>query len=179
MQIPNLVVFRLCSPRFSAASAQNFVQCKHWTTLTLYSVVNKTGNKNKILEGQIPVLYWLHLVLNNYFFYVLYSVAQIFAQGSLLWSVPRLVFPRETGSRYAISEVCRFSISTFSGSRHHVFEPIILTKFYRVKIQQGNIVLQVESPIETNQKLQSNFRGVQILKLAVFRLWPPHFSVHR
>jgi len=41
---------------------------------------------------------------------ILHRVAENFAYGSELWSVPRLMFLRETVSKYTILKVCKFRI---------------------------------------------------------------------
>ena len=66
-------------------------------------------------DVQIPNLALIIIITST----ILYRFSRIFACGSQMWSLRRLLFERQTGSSLPILEVCGFQFRKFSGYGHH------------------------------------------------------------
>jgi len=124
---------------------------------TLYSMVNETGNRNRILEMcKFRILFRLIITST-----ILYRFSPNFACGSEMWSLRRLLFVRKTGSSFPILEMCGFRFWQFSGSGDHIFQQISTKLHTPIKFSNADFVFNGE----WNRNRKSDFRDVQ------FRTW--------
>jgi len=103
---------------------------------TLCSMVNETGNRNRILE-MCEFRIWLRLISTST---ILHRFSPNFACGSQMWSLRRLLFERQTGSSLPILEVCGFRFWQFSGSGDHIFQQISIKSDIRIKFSNADFV---------------------------------------
>ena len=92
---------------------------------TLCSMVNETGNRNRILE-MCKFRIWIRLGITSTI--ILHRFSSNFACGSEMWSLCRLLFVRETGSSLRILEVCGFQFWQFSGCGDRIFQQISMNE---------------------------------------------------
>ena len=121
---------------------------------TLYSMVNETGNRNRILE-MCKFRIWFRLGITPT---ILYRFSPNFACVSEMWSLPRLLFVRQTGTSLPILEMCGFRFRHFSGSGDHACVHISTKSHVRIKF--GNVDFVFNG--EWNRRQKSDFRNVQI-----------------
>jgi len=76
---------------------------------TLYSMVNETGSRSRILET-CKFRIWFRLGITST---ILFRFLLNFACGSEAWLHRRLLFVRQTGSSLPILEMCRFRFRQF------------------------------------------------------------------
>ena len=103
---------------------------------TLCSMVNETGNRNRILE-MCKFRIWLQLIITST---ILYRFSPNFACGSQMQSRRRLFFARQTGSSLPILEVCGFRFWQFSVSGDHIFQRISTKSHVQIKFGNADFV---------------------------------------
>jgi len=116
---------------------------------TLYSMVNKTGNRNRILE-MCKFRIWLRLIIT---YTILYRFSPNFACGSQMCSCPRLLFEGQTGSSLPILGVCGFRFWQFSGSSNHIFEQISSKSHVQIKFGNADLYSTVNETGNRNRIL--------------------------
>jgi len=121
---------------------------------TLYSIVNETGNRNRILE-MCKFRIWFRLIITSI---ILYRFSGNFACGSEMWLLRHLLFMRQTGSSFTILKVCGLRFRQFPDSGDHIFQQISTTSHVQIKFSNAEFVLNGE----WNRKYTSDFRDVQI-----------------
>jgi len=107
---------------------------------TLYSMVNETRNRNRILE-MCKVWIWFRLGITST---ILYRFWPNCACGSEMWSHRRLLFMRQTGSSLPILEVCGFRFRQFSGSGDHIFQQISTKSHSQIKLSNADFAFSGE-----------------------------------
>jgi len=121
---------------------------------TLYSMVNETGNRNRILE-MCKFRIWIRLGIT---FTILHRFSPNFACGSEMWSLWRLLFVGQTGSGLPILEVCGFRFWQFSGSGDYICQQISTKSHVQIKFSNADFVFNGD----WNWKYKSDFRDVRI-----------------
>jgi len=66
---------------------------------------------------------------------------QIFACGSEIWSLRRLLFVRQTGSSFTILEVYVLRFRQFSGSGDHIFQQISTESHVQIKFSNADFLI--------------------------------------
>jgi len=127
---------------------------------TLYSMVNETGNRNRILEMcKFPI--WIRLSITST---ILHRFSPYFACGSEVWSFRRLLFVEQTRSSLPILEMCGFRFWQFSGSGDHICQQIGTKSHVQIKFSNADFG-------EWNRKYKSDFRDVRIPDLVSIRYY--------
>jgi len=124
---------------------------------TFCSMVNETGNRNRILE-MCKFRIFIRLRITST---ILNRFSLNFACGSEIWSLRRKLFMRQTGSSLPILEVCGFRFWQFSASGDHIFQQISNKSHIQIKFRNADFVFNGE----WNRKYKSDFRDVQIPNL--------------
>jgi len=107
---------------------------------TLYSIVNETGNRNRILE-MCKFRVWFRLIIVSTIFY---RFSGNFACGSEMWLLRHLLFVRQTGSSFTILEVCGLRFRQFSGSGDHIFSTDQHQILVQIKFSNAEFVFNGE-----------------------------------
>ena len=123
---------------------------------TLYSMVNETRNRNRILE-MCKVWIWFRLGITST---ILYRFSRNFACRLEMWWLRRLLFVRQTGSSLPILGVCGIGFRQLSGSGHHIFQQITKPT-YRYNSAMPTFYSMVNETGNRNR----------ILEMCKFRIW--------
>jgi len=124
---------------------------------TLYSMANKTRNRNKLLEMcKFRILFQLGIMST-----ILYWSSPNFACDSEMWSLRRLLFVRQTGSSLPILEMCGFRFWQYSGPDDHIFQQMSTKSHVQIKFGNADFVLNGEWNRNRNR----------ILEMCKFRIW--------
>jgi len=128
--------FQALVTTFFNISAANPMYRQNSAMPTLYSMVNESGNRNRILEMcKFRIRIQLRITST-----IPHQFSPNFAFGSEMWSFRRLLFVRQTGSIFSILEMCGFQFWQFSGFGDLICEQISTKSHVRIKFSNADIV---------------------------------------
>ena len=140
---------------------QHTIESKNSALPTLYSVVDKTENRNWILV-RCKLQFWFRLLhCQTITSGILCRFSSNFVCGSEVWSLHRVLLVRQNGSSYPILEVCEFRFCHF-----RLWSPCLSTYWNKIAYRAKNWAMPILYSV-----VDYTGNGKQILVRCKFRFW--------